>query len=206
MTKAINELLAAATGTRLDQSQYQQDFDANLWRVDGADSWKLERLQNYSEVGFPSWEAFMAGDWDRALKLYEEERPKIAAFYKEFQRHQSCLYRIRIVVEPMTPYLQWEMHCLRLRAECGENIRVVNHSLVSQFESTGALPELVSLCGRVLYRTIYDGDQKPDGAIRYSDPETVARYEHFVHDLYETGEDIASYFWREVAGLPPPRL
>ncbi len=53
MSGTIADLLQQAAGVRLDQSQNQKDFDANLWRVDGADSWKLERMQSYSEAGFP---------------------------------------------------------------------------------------------------------------------------------------------------------
>lgn len=204
MSETIADVLDSADGVRLRQSQYQEDFEASLWRVDGADSWKLERMQSYSEVGFPSWEALMAGDWEKALQLYEAERPNIDAFHDEFRRHRSRFYRVRVVVEPVTPYVQWEMHCLKLRAECGEGIRIVNHRAVSMLESAAQLPELVSLCGRVLYRTIYNDKQEPDGAIRYGDPEVVTRYERFARGLYEAGEDIESYFSRAIADLPPP--
>jgi len=79
MSETIADSLKSADGVRLAQSQYLKDFDDNLWRVDGANSWKLECLQNYSEVGFPSWDAFMAGDWNGALQLYEAERPNLIA-------------------------------------------------------------------------------------------------------------------------------
>lgn len=199
-------LLASADGVRLDQAEYERDFGASLWAAEGADCWKLERMQEYSEVGFPSWEAFMAGEWSLALRLYEEERPAIAAFQDKLRRRRTRFYRVRVVAEPLTPYLQWELHCLRLRASCGENIRVVDVSAVSVFEPSGPLPELVSLCGRVLYRTPYDDRAEPDGALRYADPDLVSGFEDFARGLYETGEDVESYFAREVAHLPPPRL
>jgi hypothetical protein len=204
MSETIAESLRHADGARLNQSQYEEDFGANLWRVDGADSWKLECMQSYSEIGFPSWEAFMAGDWNTALRLYERERPGIAAFHEKFRRHHSCLYRVRVVAEPVTPYVQWELHCLKLRAECGEKIRVVSPSAISAHEPVGALPELISLCGRVLYHTVYDDREQPDGALRYADPELIAGYENFARGLYEAGEDVESYFRRAIAGLPPP--
>lgn len=204
MDAAITDLLEHADGVRLSQLQYQEDFEANLWQVDGADSWKLERMQSYTEAGFPSWEAFMSGDWNSALQLYEMDRSGIAAFHEEFRRHHSSLYRIRVVEEPLTPYVQWEMHCLRLRAECGERIRVVSSSAVSSHEAAGALPELISLCGRVLYHTIYGDREQPDGALRYTGPELVAWYEAFAGGLYEVGEDVDLYFRRAVEGLPPP--
>ena len=134
MTPSFAGLLRSAHGVRLDQERYERDFGASLWQADGADCWKLERLQDYAETGFPSWEAFMAGDWDRALALYEEERAGIEAFLGELQRHRA----------------------------------------------------------------------EPDGAVRYADPDLVAAYEDFAHGLYESGEDVESYFLREIAQLPPP--
>lgn len=207
MNKAIADLLASAEGVRLDQSRYEQDFGAILWQVAGADCWKLERMQNYAETGFPSWEAFMAGRWSEVLSLYEEERSKIVAFHQEFRRHRAFFYRVRVIVEPITPYVQWELHCLRLRAECGERIRIIDHAAVAPFELTGPLPELVSLNGRVLYHTFYGEAQEPNGAIRYADQDLVAEYERFAADLYDGGEEIESYFRRKkIADLPPPRV
>jgi hypothetical protein len=197
--------LESAAGTRLDQAQYQEDFAASLWLADGADAWKLERLQDYAECGFPSWEAFMAGDWSGALRLYEAERPNILAFQRELRQHRSAFYRVRVVAEPITPYVQWELHCLRVRAECGERIRIIPDAAVAPLESGGILPELVSLCGRVLYHTLYDEQHKPAGAIRYDDHRLIGGYEEFARRLYAAGEDAASCFRRrKVADLPPP--
>jgi len=131
---------------------------------------------------------------------------KSDSFNQEFQRHRSHLYRVRVLVYPITPYVQWEFHCLRLRAECGEKIRLVNLSEASTAESADPRPELISLCGRVLYHIICDDDQKSDGAIRYDDPRLISHYEQFARDLYGGGEDIESYFRRrKIADLPPPR-
>ncbi|TVY99007.1 hypothetical protein EAS64_42390 [Trebonia kvetii] len=194
----------AADGVRLDQPSYERDFGENLWAVEGADCWKLERMQEYSEVGFPSWEAFMAGEWSLALRLYEEERPAIAAFHEKLRRRGSRFYRVRVLAEPVTPYLQWELHCLRVRASCGEGIRVVHASAISAFEPSGPLPELVLLRGRVLYQTLYDDRGEPNGAVRCADPVVVSSYGAFTRGLYEAGEDVESYFARAIAHLPPP--
>lgn len=50
------------SGVWLGQDEYTRDFEARSWLSDGADSWKLERMQFYDETGFPSWDAFVAGD------------------------------------------------------------------------------------------------------------------------------------------------
>jgi hypothetical protein len=64
--RLLRHLLEPASGSRLSQDEYGRDFAARLWLADGADSWKLERMQFYDEAGFPSWDAFAAGDWERA--------------------------------------------------------------------------------------------------------------------------------------------
>ncbi|MFJ8441746.1 hypothetical protein [Kitasatospora griseola] len=46
----------------------------------------------------------------------------------------------------------------------------------------------------------------PDGAIRWDDPERVGPWREFIRSLYRQGEDVASWFVREVAPLAPPRV
>lgn len=196
----LRHLLEPASGTRLPQAEYGRDFGARLWLADGADSWKLERMQFYDETGFPSWDAFAAGDWERSLELYEELRPELLAFNRRHAERHACFRRVRVVEPEISPYLHWEMHCLRVRAECGEGIRVVPAPRLADLEAAvGPVPELVSLCGATLYVTVYDAAGRPDGAKRFTEPGIVARYEAFVKDLYESGEELQSYFEREIA-------
>ena len=99
--------------------------------------------------------------------------------------------------------MQWEFQVLRVRAECGELCRVLEAEWVAEFEIDGPLPERVSLCGRTLYRTLY-ADGVPVGAIRFTDPGLIGRYERFAGALYASGEDLDAYFERELAPLTPP--
>lgn len=194
----------AADGARLDQRSYERDFGENLWTAAGGDCWKLERMQEYVEAGFPSWEAFMAGDWTLALRLYEEERPAIAAFHEKLRRQGSRFYRVRVVAEPVTAYLRWELHCLRLRAACGEQIRVVSVPAVSAFEPSGPLPSSSRYAAGCSIRraTTTAPNLTARSATRIEN--LVARYEDFARGLYESGEDVESYYAREIAHLPPP--
>jgi hypothetical protein len=64
--------------------------------------------------------------------------------------------------------------------------------------------ELVSLCGVTLYATEYDDAAKPGGARRFTDREVIATYESLAGELFSSGEDLESYFDREVAPFPPP--
>lgn len=199
----IAGLLASNCGVTLGQAEYQRDFGDRIWLAESADSWKIERMQAYDETGFPSWEAFVAGDWPTALALIEEERQGFAEFYRRFAARGASFRRIRIVEAPVSPYVQWEFQVLRVRAECGELCRVLDAERVAQFEIDAPLPELVSLCGRTLYHTLY-ADGVPAGAMRFTDPGLIGRYERFAADLYASGEDLDAYFERELAPLTPP--
>lgn len=203
--RLIELLRDPSGGTRLSQDEYGRDFADRLWLADERDTWKLERRQFYDETGFPSWDAFAAGDWDRSMELYEEMRPELRAFFRQYQARGSRFCRIRVVETPLTAYLHWEIHCLRIRAQCGEHIRVVRARRLSALEPLGQLvPELVSLCGATLYATEYDGAGQPGGARRFADREVIADYESLAGELFSSGEDLESYFDRAVAPLPPP--
>jgi hypothetical protein len=201
----LRHVLHPESGTRLRQDEYERDFGSRLWLAEGADSWKFERMRFYDETGFPGWDAFAAGDWQRSLALYDDLRPDLLAFNRRHAERHASFRRVRVVATEVSPYLHWEMYCLRVRAECGESIRVLPEARLAAVEAAiGTAPDLVSLCGATLYVTLYDAAGRPGGAKRFTDPGVVARYETFASDLYESGEDLAVYFDREIAHRPPP--
>jgi hypothetical protein len=159
--------------------------------------WKLERQQHFKEPGFPSWEAFAAGDWGEALRLAEGMRPRLTDYYRRVADKGLNFRRVRVVTEPIIPYLQWELHLLHLRSECGESIHIVGPECVEEFEATGRLPELVSLGTDVVYKVCYDERGVAEGAV-------VTRSREFIQRLYAAGEDIRDFFERKVAHLDPP--
>lgn len=196
--------LDRSRGTRLPLDVYRREFRERQWEISDQDSWKLERGQYFQEPGFESWEAFHRGSWDEALHLIEEERDHLREFSAEAARLNIGLYRVRVVEEPIDPYLQWELHLLRLREECGEMIRVIGPETVAPYETVRLLPELVTLGNRTLYEVLYDADGALDGAIRFSDPALVEEWSAFIRELFEKGEDLNLFFDRKIAGLPPP--
>jgi hypothetical protein len=56
-----------------------------------------------------------------------------------------------------------------------------------------------------MYELEYDKNGLPDGAIRITERDTVTRWRKFIQDLYRAGEEVETFFEREVAGLEPPR-
>jgi hypothetical protein len=196
--------LDAARGERLEQPEYKKDFRERALTIGGQDMWKLERRQDFREPGTPSWDAFARGDWGRALRIYEDDRDSLRAYLEDRRRRGIDYRRVRVVEEPIIPYVQWELNVFRLRAECGEQIRVVGHEAVRELEQSGPVPELINLGNETLYEICYSEQGTADGALRFVDSGLVTRYRKLARDLYEAGEDFQSFFDRKVAHLPPP--
>lgn len=93
----MRDLLGAPPGERLGLEAYREDFRRRDFAVDGCDSWKLERRQDFREPGDPSWEAFVQGNWEKALWLIEGRRKELldlsglAARHISTTRTVSCL-------------------------------------------------------------------------------------------------------------------
>ncbi|MFJ6620790.1 ATP-binding protein [Kitasatospora sp. NPDC091335] len=191
-------------GESLARDDYKRDFRERDALVRGRDSWKLERRQHFEEQGSPSWDAARRGDWAEALRLLEGRRQALLAIGREDAARQSFFHRVRVVERPWTDYLWWQLHSLRIRAECGERIRIVRAAALAASEEFGPLPEIVVLGGRTLYQVRYSDTGIPAGAVRYTDPGLVRRWEDYLADLHRAGEDVRAYFDREVAPLPPP--
>ena len=194
-----------AGGTRLSLADYRADFRAAESVIAGQGSWKLERRQHFRQPGSASWEAFARGQWAEALRLIEARRESMMEFGAKTAGKGTDLYRLRVVAEPIIPYLQWELHSLKLRAECGELIRILPAAAVRQLEDNGELPEVVTLGPSTAYRILYDADGVLAGGVKVTDPQAVGRVTRLVRRLYGEGEDLAAFFEREVAPLPPPR-
>lgn len=196
--------LDLSRGEHLPPHVYLREFRDRRWAAEGRDCWKLERAQSFQEPSNDSWQAFSRGEWDTARRLIEETRDKLAELGRTSHRHHSHFLRVRVVEKPLTPYLLWELNSLRVRAELLGRIRVVGPEQLYGVESEEPLPEIVTLGGHTLYRILYDGEGLFEGAVRVTDPATVARWEGFIGNLYGAGEELETYFAREVADLSPP--
>jgi len=202
------ELLAPGlpdeSGERLTREDYKRDFRERRAAIRDGESWKLERLQHFEETNDDSREALRRGDWPAVLRLFEADRDALARKARDEASRGAVFHRIRVVQEPLTPYVQWELHWLRLSAECGHSVRVLPASAVAAAEDAALLPELNLLDSRILYRVLYTAAARPDGAIRFTDPDTVGKWVKYLGELYAAAEDVQAYFDRAVADLPPP--
>ncbi|MFE7313882.1 DUF6879 family protein [Streptomyces sp. NPDC057555] len=204
MPEAQVPALPEERGERLGNEEYLRDFRARDAAIRNGASWKLERMQHFEEAGSPSRDALRRGDWAAALRLFEEGRDGLRGIQADEEARGSVFHRVRVVVEPLSPYVQWELHSLRISAEYGERVRVLPAEAVAAAEVEGLLPELTIQDGKVLFQVLYTDAGVPDGAIRFTDPDVVGPWTAYVRSAYAAAEDIASYFDRVVAPLPPP--
>lgn len=200
------DLLDGLSGDRLTRPEYHEDVAKRRARADGHPSWKLERQQHFVEPYDESWQAFARGDWDEALRLIEADRDRLKEKMHDAVERGTVWYRVRVVEEPIAPYLQWELHALRLQAECDERIRVVGPEQIRGYEGEKPLPELVSPDAESVFRVIYDASGQADGAVRYTDPGVAVRCREFIRQLFDVGEEMIDFFDRRVARLAPPRV
>ncbi|HEX4224350.1 MAG TPA: hypothetical protein VHZ97_18420 [Pseudonocardiaceae bacterium] len=188
-------------------AQYLEDYFQRYEKAgDNSSSWKFERQQTFREPDDDSWREFDQGNWARSLEVFEQRRPQLLTEAREDSDRGIQLYRVRIVAEPISPYLLWELNALKVRAECGEKIRVVDAGLIEEFESAGDLPEILTLGPDTVYQVLYNEAGELDGAICSTDRADVERWVSFIAELYEKGEDIQAYFGRRVAGRTPADL
>jgi hypothetical protein len=199
----MGELLDGAAGERMELGDYLSEFEQQFWNVGATGFWKLERRQHFREPGYDTWEAFVRGDWDESLRLLETHRAAIAEDHRRMEQRGVALHWVRVVEEPLTPYVQWELHVLRVREQCGSVVRVVRSEQVAALEAEGPVPEINVLGTAVMYAMSY-ANGALDGAWRFADPDLIARWRRIIAGLHAAGEPLADFFDREVAGLKPP--
>jgi hypothetical protein len=201
----MRELLDGAVGERMELADYYADFERHFWGIDSLGFWKLERQQYFQEPGYESWEAFARGEWEESLRLLEVGRADMDAYHRRIDERGFVARRVRVVEEPITEYVQWELHALRVRDQCGGSVRVVGPADVAALEATGMLPEIYTLGSAVMYEAVYDERGVLEHARRFTDSGLIARCQRFIAGLYAAGEPEERYFTDRVAALPAPR-
>lgn len=183
---------------------YYADFEKYFWECGALGFWKLERQQAFREPGYDSWEAFWRGDWDESLRLLEAGRADMAEYHRKVEQHGFVARRARVVEEPLSNYLQWELHALRVRDACGGPIRVTDAGRVHRYEEDGPLPEICTLGNQVMYQALYNDQGVLEAALKFTDPQLVLRCRKLIVSVYDAGEPLADWFDEHVASLPPP--
>jgi hypothetical protein len=192
-------------GERLTDKEFFADFNHRFWR--NTAFYKLERAQHFAEPHDPSWQAFAHGRWEEALDLIEARRPLLEAQHRKATDSGTVPRRIRIVEEPLTPYLQWELHLLQLRDQVtGGTIRVLPAMFVAADEHAygSRLPEVSIMDDAAMYLHKFDAHGVQDHNLRYTDAETVQTWLDYTERLWNSGWPLADYFDSYVRCLPAP--
>jgi hypothetical protein len=190
-------------GRRLTVTQYREDYRRRYADTRNTTSWKLERQQTFIEPNNDSWQEFDRGNWEGSLARFRDRMPRLLVQAREDAERGMELYRVRVVAEPLSPYLLWELNALKIRGECGEKIRVVDVGLVEEFERDGEIPEILTLGGETVYQILYNADGALEGAVCSTERSEVKSWVSFIERLYVKGEEIESFFARRVAGRKP---
>jgi hypothetical protein len=201
----MHDLLSQERFESLTLDAYRKDFEFNFWHTGSPGFWKLERGQYFQEPGNVSWEAFAHGDWVTSLKLIESGVPELRQYYSRIAESGFSTRRVRVVEEPITEYLQWELHMLRARDAHGGSVRVVGPKVVAEWETADPLPEIYTLGGEVMYEAVYDETGTLYSARKFTNHELILRCQKLIADIYTRGEPLQSYFDRCVANLPAPQ-
>ncbi|WP_433435066.1 DUF6879 family protein [Nonomuraea sp. CA-141351] len=188
MSDVLSRLRSAPAKT-MDSAEYGADFAGKFEAASGV-LWKLERAQHFDEGDLPSYLAMLAGDWDLAMELADKMRPGFRADNPD----RMDFRRIRVTEEPFTQYVRWELALLSMRAEEGENSRVVPVSAVHPYEADGPVPELVLFNPALLYEVLYDEAGRHIGARKITDRDFIEPCIPILADLFEKGEDLRSYW------------
>ncbi|MFF0112455.1 DUF6879 family protein [Streptomyces prasinus] len=196
---------AGGVSERLDRPTYHADL-GRIYSSGIGFLNKLERGQHFKERGFPSWDAFAGGDWERALSLADERREDYAREIRRASELGVTHRRLRVVEFPVTPYVQWELFVLRVRVDVGDDIKVIDARDIASIERTRPVPEVVILGDVVMYEVVYDEDGNADGAKRYTDSSLIRETNAGFDALYERGEGFHDFFDREIVPLAPPRV
>lgn len=196
--------LDGVTGERMALDAYYADFEKHFWSSADLGFWKLERQQTFKEPGYGSWEAFARGEWEESLRLLEAGRADMEEYHRKIDRHGFVARRIRVVEEPLSDYMRWELHALRVRDQCGGTVHVIAADQVTQYEDDGPLPEIYTLGSQVMYQAVYDDRGVLESARKFVDLHLILRCRKFIESLYDAGEPLEGWFDRHVATLPPP--
>jgi len=190
-------------GVRLTVEEYHEDFDTRFWARHG-NVLELERQQDFRQPGSESWCAFDRGDCDSALHILQGQRKDLLAQHERQRQLGFETRRVRVAQRPVTPALWWELHSLRVQADCGKRVHIVGVDQVAPYESIVPLPEIVVIGTSVVYQVLYDSDGAPAGAIRSSDRDEVRHWSRIISDLFADGEPVSTFLAREINDMPPP--
>src|SRR4051794_16133177 len=116
---------AVRNSQRLDLDEFGARF-AGAWSRLQFRFLKLECRQTYQERETnTSQEAYNKGEVGKARELLRQEAEADRPLYKDMKARGLDYARIRLIQQPLTPYLEYELMAYRIREDMGETIEIV---------------------------------------------------------------------------------
>jgi hypothetical protein len=116
---------ALANSKRLDLDEFGSRFAA-AWSQVQTRFLKFECWQTYQERQTnESQDAYNKGYVDRARRLLREEAETDQPLYEDIRKRRIDYARVRLIQEPLTSYLEYELMAYKIREEMGEVIMIV---------------------------------------------------------------------------------
>lgn len=186
----------------LDEKEYLEDFSKFFDNLKQTFR-KIEFGQTFAEPGNPSWEAFDRGDWDQALALMGQRSDEGKQYFEGLAKKEKQALRVRIVEEPFSDYLIWELNVLRYNEQLGEVVRVVSMNDARRLVAPDFLADFVTLDDAVAYRVLYGANGRNVGAERSTNRSSILSVCNAFDCLFDKGEPLGEFFAREIATLKP---
>ncbi|WP_329252375.1 hypothetical protein OG417_08800 [Actinoallomurus sp. NBC_01490] len=185
---------ALSGSTRLDLQEFSTAF-SRAWSQTESRFLKLECWQAYREAqACESQEVYEHGDIETACELLRREAEADRPLYEDVDKRHLDYARIRLVQEPLNPYLRYELLSYGIRAEMGENIEVVRCDPALRLPSDEYFDVLLFDRRTALIHDYGTGEVgRQSGGWLTHEPHVLARLEEMILALREGAVPLQQY-------------
>ncbi|MBO3745128.1 hypothetical protein J5X84_03540 [Streptosporangiaceae bacterium NEAU-GS5] len=148
---------------------------------------KVEFLQEYDESGFSGYEAFKKGNHAEAERLVKDMVRGQRRIYSHARKYDVSMTRIRVYQLPLSNYLtHYEFAAYLADIECGEDIRFLDSSEVSEILTGTRISDFVVFDDKKVITLIYDLETRSLREARLIEhPDLVRRYTNIADQFIE---------------------
>lgn len=111
--------------------EFMEQFN-DAWNKTNIKFCKYEDRQKYDENGDESLEHYLSGRRAEAIASLADGFEYEVENFKRLQERGAGYVRIRPYVEPLTPYLQWEIMSYQISAKLGQDIRLFDDAHIAK--------------------------------------------------------------------------
>jgi|ERR671914_612398 hypothetical protein len=188
---------ALRNSQRLDLDEFGSRF-SDAWSRLRARFLKLECWQAYQERDTnQSQQMYSKGDPDKTRELLRQEAEVDRPLYADVRARGVDFARIRLVQEPLTPYLDYELMAYEIREEMGETIAIVRCSRELTLPNDEYFDFLLFDRHTALIHD-YGDDGRQSGGWLTTDSEVIASLERVATHLRQRAIPLREF----IAGLP----